>query len=355
VTVEFPSGAVVESPVIEPDFGGSDDGTWRENIECSDAGCEISFVSDDGRATTVDGRYFVTASAWRPGSHAIAIGVSPGVDPPADRVIVIDDAALPLTRVVYVADDAQVDAFAWHGDALLVASRNDNLGRIEGVLRDGTSHLIADGLTPVPWLYPSPDGRTFAFTQSDAAGWRLFALDAENGAITDYGAMGSDGADAQPVTSSPENTGKGGPMAVAWSPDGSKLAFGGGFEPPYAMKIVDLRSGNVAHTEFPAGYPGEMRWNATGTQLAVSTYDPERTHHETWVVDASTGAGRHLMDGCIIVWSPDDRFLAVHGEDIIGMSIVDVTTAARMRLTQDERDTPLQWGAMITIPRSSRR
>ena len=49
------------------------------------------------------------------------------------------------------------------------------------------------------------------------------------------------------------------------------------------------------------------------------------------------------MDGCIIVWSPDSRFLAVHGEDVHGIAIVDVLSGARLRLTDDKADAPLSW------------
>jgi hypothetical protein len=49
------------------------------------------------------------------------------------------------------------------------------------------------------------------------------------------------------------------------------------------------------------------------------------------------------MDGCVIVWSPDSRFLAVHGEDIPGIAIVDVASGARMQLTANPTDAPLTW------------
>jgi hypothetical protein len=337
VTVEFPSGAVVESPAIEPEFGGSDDGLWQERIECDEGGCTVGFFTRDGRVAKVDGRYQVMSSAWQPGAHALAFSVAALGGIETRQIIVVDDVATGEARVAYEAE--RIEAFAWWGDSLIVAVRGDGATHIERVDRGGI-RALAQVDAPIAWFYPSPGGKTFAFTQVRDDGWHLAGIDVELESVTDYGLMGAEGAGAQPVPLSFEVKS---PMAVAWSPDGSKIAFGGGWEPPYGMTIVDLHSGNVANTSFPAGYPGEMRWNAAGTQVAVSTYDPERTHHETWAVDAATGAGVHLMDGCIIVWSPDDRFLAVHGEDIVGIAIVDVVSGARMRLTEDPADAPLRW------------
>ena len=133
-------------------------------------------------------------------------------------------------------------------------------------------------------------------------------------------------------------------LAAAFSdPDGDRLAFGGGYEPPYTMKTVDLASGAIARTEFPLGYPGEIKWSADSTHLAVSTYDPERRHHETYVVNPTTGTATFLLRGCIILWSPDGRFLAVHGEPDPGISIVDVISGRATRITQERHDTPWRW------------
>jgi Tol biopolymer transport system component len=153
--------------------------------------------------------------------------------------------------------------------------------------------------------------------------------------------MGADGPGGVRVPDPPDG-GKG-PMYIAWSPGGSKLAFGGGFEPPYTMTVLDLATGTITTAEFASGYPGEIKWSPDGATLAVSTYDGERTHHETWIIDPRTGAGTHLMDGCIIVWSPDSRFLAVHGEDIPGIAIVEAASGARMQLTAARADAPLLW------------
>ena len=103
---------------------------------------------------------------------------------------------------------------------------------------------LADGeesfahLAPVSSLHVSPDGRTVAFTQNDPAGWHLWTIDGYDGTLRDLGNMGSDPAGtAPPAEVAP---GQKTSMYIAWSPDGSYLAFGGGFEPPYTMTTVHL-------------------------------------------------------------------------------------------------------------------
>ena len=90
-------------------------------------------------------------------------------------------------------------------------------------------------------------------------------------------------------------------------------------------------------TEFPFGYPGEIKWSPDGTKLAVSTYDVERTRHESYVVDPATGVATHLLSGCVIVWSHDSRFLAVHGEPDPGISIVDVMTGEQGKVSRGQQ------------------
>jgi hypothetical protein len=156
--------------------------------------------------------------------------------------------------------------------------------------------------------------------------------------------MGSDAAASTPPEHfDPDGAAKVSPMYIAWSPDGRRVAFGGGYEAPFFMTTVDLLAGAAVRTDFPSGYPGEIRWTADSTRIAVSTYDVERTHHETWVVDPSTGVGRHLMDGCVIVWSPNGRFLAVHAEDADGITIIDADSGARGQLTHRRDDAPIEW------------
>ena len=150
----------------------------------------------------------------------------------------------------------------------------------------------------------------------------------------------------QPLLATTEDPG-GGSITSRWNshqgPDGTRLSFGGGYEPPYSMTTLNIANGTEVRTVFTNGYPGEIRWNAGGTLIAVSTYDTLRTHHETHVVDPASGVSRHLLDGCVIVWSPDGRFLAVHGETEPGIAVVDVHTGEHGQLTHASSDAPLRW------------
>ena len=152
--------------------------------------------------------------------------------------------------------------------------------------------------------------------------------------------MGSDGPDGQPIVVGPDQKG---PLYIAWSPDGTRVAFGGGFEPPYEMKIVDFRDDSLRTTTFPYGYPGEIAWSPDGTSIGVSTYDQEPVVHEVYVVDRSTGASRHVAQGCIIVWAPDSRFLAAHSSEEHGVVIVDTETGLWGHLTFSPEDAPVEW------------
>jgi hypothetical protein len=348
VSVEFPSGAIVDIPPGATDATDASGGEWTYEPVCDDrdGACTIRFVSSSGQRTELAERFVIWHVEWRddPTSRAVVFAVSPPGDTTGmpRQVLVVTDPAGPASRTVYDAGEGAVGAVTWYNRDLLISSTVDGMPRLHVVEIDGTVRASAPGGSSRYFNFnAAPDGEMFAYTASDAAGWRLFTVNAATLDVTDHGPMGSDGPDGVPVPDPPDG-GKG-PMSIAWSPDATRLAFGGGFEPPYSMKVVDVWANTTVTTGFASGYPGEIRWSPDGKLLAVSTYDTERTHHETWVVDPLTGAGKHLMDGCVIVWSPDSRFLAVHGEDIPGIAIVDVASGARMQLTANSTDAPLTW------------
>jgi Tol biopolymer transport system component len=341
VAVQFPeavelSRAPLESRRDERWTTPSADGEWTLAVECGEiAPCVLIFASPDDGTHELQTPYAENVfAAWAPAGHRLALA---GTGPDGAELSFVDDPSSPELRVVA---SQQTTALAWHGEEEIIAAFDiGGASELRAIRVDGSGRSLATAAF-VHHLYPSPDGETVAYTQDGEDGWRLHTINVASGELRDLGTMGSDGPGGVPVTSAPESKG---PMAIAWSPDGSRLAFGGGFEPPYVMHAVDLRSGAHVTTEFERGYPGEIRWSPDGSRLAVSTYDIERTHHETWVVDPATGAGTHLMDGCVIVWSPDGRFLAVHGEDEPGIAIVDVVSGARAQLTRVSTDAPVAW------------
>ena len=137
-------------------------------------------------------------------------------------------------------------------------------------------------------------------------------------------------------------------LAVAWSPSGRQIAVGP-VDAPYVMYLIEPDSKTLVRAySFDEGYAGELSWSPDGTQLAISTYSPDRTRHEVYVMDvASDGAPRHLLDGCKIVWSPDSRFVAVKREphDATGVAAIRVDTGYHWALSQSPQFIPVSWGA----------
>jgi hypothetical protein len=309
----------------------SADGEWRSSFTCADDNCTATVLTlTDASGAKRDVRMAgnVDGLQWSPAGHVLAIRSGGALQ-------VIVEPARDAPRSIA----SGVGGFAWRRDnASLIVAENGNLDRVR---LDGKRASVAKLAGLPPYLYASPDRARFAYTASDPAGWQLFVYDDNAGKVVFSGAMGSDGPGGRPVEVSPNEVKS--PMFIAWSPDGTKLAFGGGYEAPYFMTLIDLTTGSKLRTDFSDGYPGEIVWTADGKGLAVSTYDPERRHHGAYVVDPATGAARWLVSGCHLVWSPDGRFLALKGEHDKGVGIVDVASGDHAQLTRDAVDAPIAW------------
>lgn len=336
ITVQFPSGDEVErAPSMPGDVRRpSADGLWRMNQQCGDLSCKVSLFDEDGAETTIELTSLIDVQ-WSSKGHTLAFAGSMDTPPFAHHLYIVEDPAAPAPRRI---DRNGVTSFTWLEDGRLLFVAPD--GEVSRASLSGGEESLAH-LAPVSYLHVSPDGHRVAFTQNNAQGWHLWTIDGYDGTLRDLGNMGSDPAGTTPpVEVAPEQKG---PMYIGWSPDGSYLAFGGGFEPPYMMTTINVTNGASVRTEFPYGYPGEMKWSPDGTKLAVSSYDVERTRHESYVVDPATGVATHLLSGCVIVWSYDSRFLAVHGEPDPGISIVDVMTGEQAKISRGRNDIPLTW------------
>src|SRR4029079_9804395 len=133
-----------------------------------------------------------------------------------------------------------VHPFEWlsSGD-LLIADNSEADAHLVRVTVDGEPATVATVPSAIWYLYPSPDRSTVAFTQDSPSGWQLWTVDAATGDVRNAGNMGSDPAGmAPPIENAPVR--EKGPMYIAWSPDGARIAFGGGYEPPYMMTTADL-------------------------------------------------------------------------------------------------------------------
>lgn len=344
VTVGFPSGAAIAQGPMSPiaAFEPSADGLWATTTDCSTI-CRSVLNDLDGneREITIPN---IAAISWSPEGHTLALtgGPSDGGYPASNRLMSIDEFDAP-PRVLYETRKGLAHPFAWLSSGeLLIADNGESDARLVRVAASGAATTIATVPSTVWYLYASPDGTSVAFTQNSPEGWELWTVDGATGDVRNAGNMGSDPAGITPPQESAPVREKG-PMYIAWSPEGTKVAFGGGYEPPYTVTIADIVTGAKHRVEFPDGYPGELKWSPDGTKLAVSSYNLPRTKHESYVVDPETGVARHVLSGCVIIWSPDSRFLAIHGEREPGVALVDVETLERAQLTHMAGDTPLRW------------
>lgn len=348
VTVQFPDATEV-SRVVDPGVSAGDlsaDGLWRVSEECPELdACVITLASSDGASITEirPGLDYTDSLQWSPDGHALAYLQTPPGSFGARDLILVDDPGAPQPRPILDGDGFGIFGYTWLDGGRLLASLGGGAAdqpHLVAATSDGAQQRLVDTPQTVTYFYPSPDAANIAFTQQELTGWRLFIYDMNAATLRDLGNMGSDGPGGVPVSVAPDVKG---PMYIGWSPDGTRVAFGGGFEPPYIMTTIELSSGTVLRTEFPEGYPGEIKWSPDGARIAVSAYNVPRTHHESYVVDPETGVATDVLSGCVIVWSPDSRFLAIHGEKVPGVAIADVVTLEHAQLTHGVGDTPLRW------------
>jgi hypothetical protein len=171
VTVKLPEAQIVArdpsevADVRQP----SADGLWRLNQACDDVTCTLSLFGDDGDKTQLVMTSLVDAQ-WSPGGHTLALVGSMESPPGSLTLFVIDDPNDPAPRVV--SDDG-VTAFTWLGDGQLLFASDGEISRAS--MAGGLEYLAQ--IAAVSYLHPSPDGRTVAFTQSNAEGWHLWTID----------------------------------------------------------------------------------------------------------------------------------------------------------------------------------
>jgi hypothetical protein len=187
-------------------------------------------------------------------------------------------------------------------------------------------------------LFPSDDSLNFAFAQDDTAGWRLAAVNADDGRLRDFGNLGGDSSHAKAAA-----------FAIAWSPDASHLAVGPVVE-PFTLFVVQTGAGvSLSTYSLEKGYAGELKWSPDGSRLAISTYAPNRVWHEVFVLgmDALAGGPRFLLDGCEIAWSPDGQFVAVKREASRAQALaaIRVDTGDYWHVHDLPNLVPVAWGA----------
>jgi hypothetical protein len=363
--VEFPSGAWTQELSVlrrEPPTGTdvSADGVWRWRYEvCAlqPFPCDISFVASDGRVTALALEGVVNGQ-WAPTGSTLAVTVERWTDDVqlGDAIIVVPDVAAPQPVVIYSAPiGTRIPQFTWHGDELIIAEDDGTATRFAVLALDGTRRKVEDVVLPTGAaagspLHTAPAARSAAFTTFIGDDLRLTTFNIASGAVTDHGDISTvSTSECRPRIPSgvpsffTEGESWPAPAGTAGSPDGSRLAFTSGSQPPYTLSILDLRTDAVMRGTFAAGYPREVAWSPDGTMIAVATYDDAAERYETWIVDAATAEQRYLLDGCRVVWSPDSHFVAVRGKDQPGIAIIEIATGRRVQLTDDSANVPIRW------------
>ncbi|MDR3193503.1 MAG: hypothetical protein LBT87_10600, partial [Treponema sp.] len=100
--------------------------------------------------------------------------------------------------------------------------------------------------------------------------------------------------------------------ALAWSPDGTRMASAGENESGYwQVKIWDMSTGRLLFSKpMPGYYNGGLAWNPDGTRLAAAVYSYNGGEFKIW--DAESGEEVFSLKGRVtaLAWSPDGRKIA---------------------------------------------
>ena len=187
----------------------------------------------------------------------------------------------------------------------------------------GSTALTSDNASYTPAW--SPDGSKIAFG-SDRGG--------NSGIYT----MNADGSGATRLTTDPAVRG-----LPAWSPDGSKIAF------VRSGDIYTMNADGSGFTQLTSGPEGDSRpsWSPRGNEIAFerSYWDPNTATSVTsiYLVDTDGTDVRQLVANHAGSpdWSPDGRKIAFSNNYWGGIWVVDVVTGtAPERLTYDSPTAP---------------
>lgn len=217
---------------------------------------------------------------------------------------------------------------------------------------DGTdSHRLTSG--PDMWASWSPDGERIAFSRWEGGMPQLFIVDAngENlrriatsldeaadpkwspsgewisfATVSGIRMIRPDGTDEQPIADLPADTGH-----MAWSPDGSRIAFDRVVEGGFRLFVLDVVTSEIRSLGSTSGF--SPAWSPDGSQIAFCSA------RGLGVVPAAGGEARWLnahRPGLneFPSWSPDGTQIAYESDQLGHESVctIDVATGALRRL-----------------------
>lgn len=134
-------------------------------------------------------------------------------------------------------------------------------------------------------------------------------------------------------------------FAVAWSPDGETLAFGGrAISGQGAVWLYDRR-GVAIDTIYLPDHPVMIRWSHDGRRLAVRYQVQWGTQLSIWDWEAfnpdapsvTTGDFRGPSEADQVVWSPTGRYIALEMQ--VAVHIIDAATGHEVAQLRDQTRT----------------
>ena len=272
-----------------------------QSPRCPSDGSTLLYLDSKGGQTTLRSQAITIDPSDQPPPRAVMTGIEAG------EVFSIADTG----RIAYVR--THTSANVWQ-----VPSDSDSPPR---KITGGTGRRSA--------MSVSPDERLIAFIETDAAHSRILVMPLEGGQAREVARVADLGG------------------AIAWSPDGTQLAFG----------AVDAGVVRVWHVDAAGGEPQPFE----GTELSDDTRHIEWApgegiiyqrpgNQEFLVIDPRTGHERPLLRDPSVGWafgatpSPDGRRVALfwNHRDRSGVYLVSVADGAETFLYDDD-PVPFGW------------
>ncbi len=200
--------------------------------------------------------------------------------------------------------------------------------------------------TPFDGVWVAPDATTVAFVdQTEEGAWMAVW---EPSGVTRLAQLS--GPDSPPLVGQNKTAARaadGVPLLAAWSPDGSRFAYGTATDGQDVFHIADSSAWSEQSYGLNDGFVGELAWSPDGEHVAISSYSRDGQDHTVYVVAAGGGELTELVDGCLIVWSPDSSYLAVHRDPYYepGLWVFSIDGLERYQLSDEVGATALAWQA----------
>lgn len=198
--------------------------------------------------------------------------------------------------------------------------------------------------TSIGGVWVAPDQTIVAFVdQTDDGAWMAVW---EHSGVTRLAQLAGPG--SPPLVSGDKTSARaadGVPLLAAWSPDGSQFAYGSATDGQDVFHVVDSRGWSERSYGLDDGFVGELVWSPDGKNVAISSYSRDGKDHTVYIADAAGGGISRLVDGCLIVWSPDSQYLAVHRDPYYepGLWLFSIDGLERRLLSDDGGATALAW------------